>query len=61
MNKHIENTIKFYSHDYRDMAMKQDDLADMLKGFAESLDCDHVCTSNCRKSGCNCNCGEFHF
>jgi hypothetical protein len=22
--------------------------------------CDHVCTSECRRSGCNCTCGEFH-
>lgn len=24
------------------------------------IDCDHMCTSNCRREGCNCNCGEFH-
>ena len=22
--------------------------------------CDHMCTSNCRREGCNCLCGEFH-
>lgn len=22
--------------------------------------CDHSCTSECRRSGCNCLCGEFH-
>ena len=22
--------------------------------------CEHVCTSNCRRVGCNCECGEFH-
>lgn len=22
--------------------------------------CDHVCTSNCRREGCNCQCGEYH-
>ena len=22
--------------------------------------CDHSCTSNCRREGCNCECGEFH-
>lgn len=22
--------------------------------------CDHNCTSNCRREGCNCLCGEFH-
>ena len=23
-------------------------------------ECDHVCTSDCRREGCNCKCGEFH-
>lgn len=22
--------------------------------------CNHICTSNCRRNGCNCDCGEFH-
>ena len=22
--------------------------------------CDHSCTSDCRREGCNCLCGEFH-
>lgn len=22
--------------------------------------CDHDCTSNCRREGCNCDCGEYH-
>ena len=22
--------------------------------------CDHNCTSDCRREGCNCLCGEFH-
>jgi hypothetical protein len=22
--------------------------------------CDHVCSGNCRRIGCNCECGEFH-
>ncbi len=22
--------------------------------------CDHSCTSDCRREGCNCPCGEFH-
>ncbi len=24
------------------------------------MECNHVCTSDCRREGCNCNCGEFH-
>lgn len=23
-------------------------------------ECNHECTSNCRRNGCNCKCGEFH-
>lgn len=22
--------------------------------------CDHECTSDCRRDGCNCICGEYH-
>ena len=22
--------------------------------------CFHACTSNCRREGCNCECGEYH-
>jgi len=22
--------------------------------------CDHVCSGNCRRVGCNCECGEWH-
>ena len=61
MTKHEQNTIKFYAHDYRDMAMNEIDLTDLLKGFLDSLMCRHECTSNCRRKGCNCNCGEYHF
>ncbi len=24
------------------------------------INCTHQCTSNCRREGCNCECGEFH-
>ena len=24
------------------------------------VECDHICTSNCRRVGCNCECGEWH-
>jgi hypothetical protein len=24
------------------------------------VQCDHVCSGECRRSGCNCQCGEFH-
>lgn len=22
--------------------------------------CEHICSGNCRRVGCNCECGEFH-
>jgi hypothetical protein len=22
--------------------------------------CEHVCSGDCRRQGCNCDCGEFH-
>lgn len=28
--------------------------------IAISYLCDHECTSNCRREGCNCECGEYH-
>jgi len=59
--KHREKTIEFYAHDYRGMAMSEEDLKEMLKGFVESLECDHECSSKCRKEGCKCGCGELHF
>lgn len=24
------------------------------------ITCEHVCSGNCRRIGCNCECGEFH-
>jgi aspartokinase len=58
---HEQKTTEFYAHDYRAMKLSEDDLYDMLTAFAEALTCDHVCTSNCRREGCNCKCGEHHF
>ncbi len=58
---HEYKTLEVYAHDYRDMAMSEDDLMDMLEGFAEALNCKHQCSSNCRREGCNCECGEYHF
>lgn len=55
-----ERIINFYAHDYRDMAQSEDDLKDFLEGFLETLDCEHTCTSNCRREGCECSCGNNH-
>ena len=60
-SEHVEKTIKFYAHDYRDMKMSRDGLDDMLHSFIEAIHCGHECSSNCRRDGCNCDCGEYHF
>lgn len=26
----------------------------------ENPNCNHICSGNCRRVGCNCECGEFH-
>lgn len=28
--------------------------------YKEISECEHMCTSNCRREGCNCNCGNSH-
>ena len=34
---------------------------DDWKEFIEDVrSCDHICSGNCRRVGCNCNCGEWH-
>ena len=33
---------------------------DVLLDFAETFDCEHLCSGNCRRVGCNCECGEWH-
>ena len=61
MNKRTHKIIEFYAHDYRDMKQSEEDLKDFLIGVVESIDCTHECTSQCRREGCNCACGNVHF
>lgn len=58
---HEQKTVEFFAHDYRDMKLNEEELYDLLTEFAESLACKHECSSNCRRGGCNCKCGEYHF
>ena len=58
---HEYKTLEFYAQNYRDMAMSENDLMDMLERFADALECVHWCSPNCRKEGCKCKCGTFHF
>lgn len=56
-----ERVINFYAHDFRDMKMSEENIKELLGSFVEALECDHQCSSNCRRNGCNCACGEYHF
>ena len=42
--------------------MKQEVPADdVVQAVEEAMACDHMCNGNCRRVGCNCDCGgEFH-
>lgn len=31
-----------------------------LTGLNIDGKCQYICTSNCRREGCNCECGEYH-
>jgi hypothetical protein len=28
--------------------------------YCRDIECDHTCSGNCRRNGCNCECGEWH-
>ena len=59
---HEYKTAEAYAHDYKNMAMSEDDLLAMLEDFAEALACEHQCGTNCGElSDCNCSCGNVHF
>ncbi len=47
------------------MIYKANELLSKLKyltlvGMNIDGNCEHVCNSNCRREGCNCECGEYH-
>ena len=31
-----------------------------LTATEDTSECNHMCSSNCRKEGCNCECGNYH-
>lgn len=31
-----------------------------MKENIKGCDCTHLCSSDCRREGCNCECGEYH-
>lgn len=33
---------------------------DEVQQLVDIHNCEHQCTSNCRREGCKCRCGEFH-
>ncbi len=49
--------------------MDREELLELLKDAKEDdvvwimnqlKDCDQQCSSNCRRNGCNCDCGDWH-
>lgn len=32
----------------------------MKNDYKYHPDCEHICSSNCRREGCNCLCAEYH-
>lgn len=45
----------------RDYDLEAKDAEVMAEAEREDEEaCDHICTSNCRRDGCNCKCGEWH-
>ena len=37
------------------------ELAEARERFLKEMGiCEHICSGNCRRRGCNCKCGEFH-
>jgi hypothetical protein len=55
-----QNVIDYYAHDYRDMKLSEYELKIIMSEVVSAIKCEHKCTSNCRRVGCNCNCGEYH-
>ena len=51
IKEEVENKIKT---DYRNGEI------DEAKEKERFDDCDHQCSGNCRREGCNCDCGEWH-
>lgn len=43
-----------------DDLMLEKSRAEAHKEKLENIKCDHVCSGNCRREGCNCDCGEWH-
>lgn len=35
-------------------------LSEKVGAWERANKCEHICSGNCRKEGCNCACGEFH-
>lgn len=40
--------------------LEPDQINNNLPDDPDIEECFHVCSGNCRREGCNCNCGEYH-
>ena len=60
MDKRTEKVIEDIANFHISEGVSVDDIKEILEAFLDALECDHDCTSNCRREGCNCACGEWH-
>ena len=51
-----------YKISKEDLEKLKDDVGEdgMQEAIQGIMNCDHICTSDCRREGCNCDCGEWH-
>lgn len=52
-----ENFIKEYGQKAYDELEYDEDIFESMEAVRS---CDHMCSGNCRRDGCNCACGEWH-
>jgi hypothetical protein len=57
----MEKIAAAYAHDYRNMNLSESGLEDVITQAIMAYQCQHSCTSNCRREGCRCECGDSHF
>lgn len=43
-----------------ELPVTHDETETHFEAVVINLDCEHVCSSDCRREGCNCTCGEWH-
>ncbi len=55
-----DNQIKHRHHTRKSRAVFGYRLTLQSKQKNHMENCEHICSGNCRRVGCNCECGEYH-